>query len=97
VRISDSADFRARLLIELAQREELVNDERLQAGIQRQAAGEDPRELSRQTQLDLVAGLLSNELLNEALRLLEETGDPYVRAAGYIEILRRFPDYSGPI
>ncbi len=97
VQISDSADFRAQLLIELVHRGELAEDERLQAGVLRQAAGEDPRELSRQTQLRLVDGLLARELLNETLRLLDDTGDPYVMAAGYIEILRLFPDYSGPI
>lgn len=97
VALSDSADFRSRLLLSLADREELTGDDRLQAGVLRQAAGEDPRELSRETQLSLVDAFLRRDLLNEALRLLDETGDPYVRAAGYIEVLRLVPDYSGPI
>jgi len=97
VQLSDSRDFRAQLLVDLAQREELADDERLQAGILRQAAGEDPRDLSRETQLRLVDALLERELLNEALRLLEDIGDRYVRAAGYIKVLRLFPDQSGPI
>jgi hypothetical protein len=97
VALSDSADFRAMLLVTLAEGEELQEDDRLQAGVLRQAAGEDPRELSRETQLALIEGFLRRELLNEALRLLEESGDPYVRAAGYIEVLRLFPNYPGPI
>ncbi|MFP4330009.1 MAG: hypothetical protein ACLFP6_04755 [Spirochaetaceae bacterium] len=97
VELSESADFRALLLVETARRGELAGEQRLQAGLLRQAAGEQPQGLSRETELRLVEELLERGLVNEARRVSEASPDPFVRAQGVITLLRLAPDYSGPI
>ena len=94
VALSESSDFRAQVLVSLADRPELSRDERLQAGVLRQAAGEETRELSRETQLRLIRGFTSRGLRNEARRIIEESTDRYVQAAGYIEIIEAFPEFE---